>query len=125
MHIYLTKQPCRSWQCKNYTINHHPCPPEKALRMKCFLVLFAFGGFYCFAVLLCFAQCYSLREFIANKITLKPQGFNITFAMRKYHSDEVGISFQVIRYNHSYQIQNHTFVWFSFFVKIGHGIQLK
>ena len=32
-----------------------------------------YGEFYCFAVLLCFAQCYSLREFVANKITLNPQ----------------------------------------------------
>ena len=31
-----------------------------------------FGEFYCFAVVLCFAQFYSLREFQANKITLKP-----------------------------------------------------
>ena len=31
------------------------------------------GELYCFAVLLCFAQCYSLREFVANKITLNPQ----------------------------------------------------
>ena len=32
-----------------------------------------YGEFYCFAVLLCFAQCYSLREFVANKITLNPK----------------------------------------------------
>ena len=32
-----------------------------------------YGEFYCFAVILCFAQCYSLREFAANKITLNPQ----------------------------------------------------
>ena len=32
-----------------------------------------YGEFYCIAVLLCFAQCYSLREFVANKITLNPQ----------------------------------------------------
>ena len=32
-----------------------------------------YGELYCFAVLLCFAQCYSLREFVANKITLNPQ----------------------------------------------------
>ena len=31
-----------------------------------------YGELYCFAVLLCFAQCYSLREFVANKITLNP-----------------------------------------------------
>ena len=38
-----------------------------------FLVLFALGEFYCYAVILCFAQCYSLRELIANKIKLKQQ----------------------------------------------------
>lgn len=32
-----------------------------------------YGELYCFAVLLCFAQCYSLREFVANKITLNPK----------------------------------------------------
>ena len=32
-----------------------------------------YGEFYCFAVLLCFAQFYLLRKFVANKIKLNPQ----------------------------------------------------
>ncbi len=41
-------------------------PPQKTIPRNRLLVLFAFGELYCFAVLLCFAQCYLLRKFIGE-----------------------------------------------------------
>ena len=52
---------------------HPPAPEKDDSSESSFLVLFALGEFYCYAVILCFAQCYSLRELIANKIKLKLQ----------------------------------------------------
>ncbi|MBR5022635.1 MAG: hypothetical protein IKY18_05500 [Oscillospiraceae bacterium] len=39
-------------------------------------------------------MCKELKEcnYKGNIISLKPQGFNITFVLQKYHSNEVGIS---------------------------------
>ncbi len=42
------------------------------------------GEFYCFAVLLLLCTVVlSFGQFLANKITLKPQDFNITFDLSK------------------------------------------
>ena len=58
-----------------------------------FSVVFSFGRLCCYAVLfglrqvvLCFAQLNGKYNITETK------GFNITFALQKYHSDEVGIS---------------------------------
>ena len=42
------------------------------LKNRLFQFYSHYGELYCFAVILCFAQCYSLCEFMANKISLNP-----------------------------------------------------
>ena len=42
------------------------------LKNRLFQFYSPYGELYCFAVILCFAQYYSLCEFMANKISLNP-----------------------------------------------------